>query len=73
MSLEAWGDENPAYSGPMRECPDCPIQPDKPLDHSVDCSCGHQDCPGVYLKTCDRCGGTGEVPDDFMKGEHHGD
>ena len=25
-------------------------EPMKPLDHSIDCTCGHSDCPGVYLK-----------------------
>lgn len=23
MSLEAWGDENPAANDPVRDCPDC--------------------------------------------------
>lgn len=25
-------------------------EPDEPLDHSMDCTCGDRDCPAVYLK-----------------------
>lgn len=43
-------------------CPHCPDEPDYPLDHSVDCTCGHKDCPGVYLARCEHCNGTGKRP-----------
>jgi hypothetical protein len=26
-----------------------PDEPEHPLDHSIDCSCGDRDCPGVFM------------------------
>lgn len=28
------------------------MEPDCPLNHSVECCCGHVDCPGVYMSGC---------------------
>lgn len=41
----------------------CPTESNYPLNHSMDCSCGHIDCPAVYLASvCQRCNGTGKRP-----------
>ena len=42
-----------------------PYIPEESLDHSMDCCCGHQDCPAVWLtpilQSCGTCNGTGEI------------
>lgn len=56
MSLEAWGDENPANNDPTKTCPECGGSGTQIHVY------GSGDCEP---ESCDRCGGTGEVPDEY--------
>lgn len=53
MSLEAWGDENPAFNGPMKRCGNCDGSGEVQVirDSLLVCS----ECP--------HCNGSGEVED----------
>lgn len=55
MSLEAWGDENPATNDPVRDCPECDGSGE--IQWSTD---------GI-LRTCDcpNCDGSGLVLDEY--------
>lgn len=55
MSLEAWGDENPAANDPTRDCPDC--------DGSGEIQWIEDDL--LHVRACTRCDGTGCVPDEY--------
>lgn len=51
MSLEAWGDENPAANDPVRDCPDCG---------------GSGEIQWIERTgKCVRCDGTGSIPDEY--------
>lgn len=67
MSLEAWGDENPAYSSPMRVCPSCGGTGNQIR------VIGQGESGNCEQESCDRCNGIGEVqyeyeplPDDVI-------
>jgi DnaJ-class molecular chaperone len=55
MSLEAWGDENPANNDPVRDCPTC--GGNGRIEWIED---------GVIdFEVCTRCDGTGSIPDEY--------
>lgn len=56
MSLEAWGDENPADRGPWRDCPDC--------DGDGELQGFDNEDRVIYLE-CPRCYGSGQILDEY--------